>query len=231
MKSWITVNAVIENVCNGVSTVLYSLELPAVETDMRIRFMAADIPWWKYIKGALNQLERDRLKEVSEMLDSCGLYRVIKPERGERNANQLVERARDAGADVIFIDQLQYMENDRGSALGEKNDTGEYFGQINQLKDYSDDGPIWVVHQFNRSTVFAEKMPEIQQAKGSAAIEEACTLGLGLWASKDMKQSNILEFGTLISRNFYPASWTLDVSLSKGCSLNMIGKVSEDDKT
>jgi hypothetical protein len=229
MKSWLTVNALIENVTNGVSCVLYSLELPAVETDMRVRFMAADIPWWKYIKGSLTMLERERLKEVSEMLDSCGLYRVVKPERGERSADYLIERARDAGGEAIFIDQLQYMENDRNQSLGEKNDTGEYFGQINKLKDHSDDGPIWVVHQFNRSTMGAEKMPEIQQAKGSAAIEEACTLALGLFASKDMKSSNVVEFGTLISRNFFPVSWELEVNLNRGCGLNMIGRREVDE--
>lgn len=231
MKSWVTINALIENVSNGVACTLYSLELPAVETDMRVRFMAAGIPWWKYIKGSLNQLERERIRQVSEALDGSGLYEIVKPPRGERSADHLIDRARDAGSEAIFIDQLQYMENGKGSSLGGKNDTGEYFEQINRLKDYSDDGPIWVVHQFNRSSMFAEEMPEVGQAKGSSAIEETCTLALGLWASKDMRASNILEFGTLISRNFSPVSWELSVDLNNGCSLDMIGRVEENAET
>jgi hypothetical protein len=65
--------------------------------------------------------------------------------------------------------------------------TSDYFEVVNDLRNYSDHIPIFVVHQFNRSVMKADEMPEMQQAKGSSAIEEVATLGLGLWANKDMR--------------------------------------------
>jgi hypothetical protein len=77
----------------------------------------------------------------------------------------------------------------------------------------------------------ADEMPEMQQAKGSSAIEEVATLGLGLWANKDMRNSNIIELGTLASRNYEHASWELGVSLTRHCQITNNGLwINEDDK-
>jgi hypothetical protein len=47
-KSWIFgANTLVENIMLGRNTWLYSLELPADETDMRVRCLAAGIPYWR----------------------------------------------------------------------------------------------------------------------------------------------------------------------------------------
>jgi hypothetical protein len=86
-----------------------------------------------------------------------------------------------------------------------------------------------VVHQFNRSVMNAKEMPEAQQAKGSAAVEEVATLALGLWANKEMRKNNIVEMGTLASRNYALERWRVGVQLSHGCSLDMLGIVDDDE--
>lgn len=98
------------------------------------------------------------------------------------------------------------------------------------LRDYSDQIPIFVVHQFNRSAMQNKgELPEMQQIKGSAAIEETGTLLLALHATKEQRKSNIVQIGTLASRNFEYKSWHLGVSLSHDCSIDMIGEVEEED--
>lgn len=227
-KSWFTIKAVLENVKDGKFPYLYSLELPAEETDMRLRCMAAQVPYWKYLQHQLDQRDQEALSEASELLRDWGRYMIEKPQQGERDTNTLVERARDAGADSIFVDQLQYVENNRGIAIGALNDTKDYFQVINDFRDHSDSGPIWVVHQFNRSVMGSEGLPEMQQIKGSAAVEECATLALGLWASKEMRKSSLVHIGTLTSRNYGDQCWEAQVLMRSSCGISIQREVDED---
>jgi replicative DNA helicase len=228
-KSWIFgANTIVENVKNGKYLWLYSLELPADEADMRIRCLAAGVPYWKYIKRRLTQEERQTLAEASEMLDDLGIYKVAKPAIGHRSFEEMVERAGDAGAEGIVIDQLQYVETRNGKQLGGA-DPLEYWQPLNAARDMSDHMPILCIHQFNRSVMNADRMPEMQQAKGAAAIEETATLALGLWANKDMKRSNVVEMGTLAARNFSYEAWEIGVELSRGCDFELLGRAMHDE--
>ena len=229
-KSWFAVNGVLEETIGGGHPYLYSLELPAEDTAWRAFCMAANVPFWKYEKGALDTRDMQRINEASKGLDSCGVYNIEKPPPGDRGAHLLVERALAANATSIYIDQLQYVESDKGKNLGTLNDTGAYWDVLSTLRDYSDEIPIFIVHQFNRSVMSAKEMPEMQQAKGSAAIEETAHLALGLWANKEMRANNIVEVGTLASRSYSYKSWHLGISLSKGCALEMEGEVVDEEE-
>jgi hypothetical protein len=168
----------------------------------------------------------ERLEETGEQIDSLGLFKVIKPPHGERDAEDLVRASIDRGADLVILDQLQYLE-ENGRALGDRNETGAYWGAGDKLRTLSDEVPIHVVHQFNRGSMFAEEMPQAEHAKGSSMIEEMATVCLGTWANKDMRASGILEIGTLASRNYPLVSWECKVDLNYGCSFDIIGRVEE----
>ena len=226
-KSWFTVKSFLENILQGRRAYHYSLELPPEETNERLYAMAANIPPWKFIKGALTREDRKLLHDVAELLDEQGSYEIVKPPRGERNIANLVERARDDGAEVIYFDQLQYVEDSRGVPLFSAKPQ-EYGEVLNEARDLSDEGPLWIVHQFNRTAMFSDKMPEMQQAKGAAACEEVASLILGLWANKDMARSGITEFGSIASRHFMDQSWEIHVDLQNGCMFECLGVVEED---
>lgn len=229
MKSWFSINSLIENVMAERTCVFYPLELTGHETDMRVRCMAAGVPFWKVLRHALSKEDRLRLKEASEALDDLGYYKLMKPRPGFRDIDRLIGDARDQGADIIYIDQLQYVENSRGVMLGERNDPGEYWGVLDRARTYSEDGPLWFCHQFNRSVMNADKLPEMQQAKGSAAIEEVATLALGLWANKDMKKSRLFEVGTLAARNWEFSAWEIGINFNRDCELKLLGEASDDE--
>lgn len=228
-KSWFGVNNTISGVEQGKHPHIYSLELPAEDTHWRILCMAANIPYWKYERGAMTPQDLKLVQAASAMLDELGTYTVEKPPPGERSAQVMVERAMAAGADYVIIDQLQYVENEKGTNLGALNDTGYYWQALSMLRDYSDEIPIFIVHQFNRSVMNAKEMPEMQQAKGSAAIEETAHLALGLWANKEMRRNNIIEIGTLASRSYSYKNWHIEVGLTKDCRLDMIGEVKDEE--
>jgi replicative DNA helicase len=224
-KSWMTIKMVLNNITTEDEhfPYLYSLELPANESDMRLRCMAADVPYWKYLKNCLMPEDRKAIQDASTFMDERGQFRIEKPDQGERGVQRMVERAVNAGASCVFIDQLQYIENRKGLNLGAQNNTGDYFEVVNDLRNYSDQIPIFVVHQFNRSVMNSKEMPEMQQGKGSSAIEEVATLSLGLWANKEMRQNNTVEIGTLASRNYSYQNWRVGIQLSHGCRFDMIG--------
>lgn len=228
MKSWMTTNAVVESVSEGRCVAYFPLEIGAHEAYQRVLHMAADVPWWKFLKGGINSDERKKIKEAGELLDGCGVLHIIKPPPGERTADHLVDVAHDLSADVLFIDQLQYMETRRGQMIGSANDTGVYWEVLATLRDYSDTLPTWIVHQFNRNVMFADELPPMQQIKGSAAIEETATLALGLWANKDMRSSKIVQCGTLASRNYEWVNWDFSVQLSRACRFDLIGRVDDE---
>lgn len=227
-KSWITVKSKLENILAGKRTYLYSLELPPEEMNERLYAMAANIPPWKFIKRGITREDRALLRETQELLDGQGSYKIVKPPIGERGIEQLVERARDDGADVIYIDQLQYVEFAPKKSLFSAKPQ-EYGEVLNTARDLSDDIPLWLVHQFNRSAQFSDSMPEMQQAKGSAAVEETASLIMGLWANKDMHRSGVTEFGMVASRHFQPQSWEIGVDLNRGCQFECLGIADHDE--
>ncbi|WP_028058396.1 DnaB-like helicase C-terminal domain-containing protein [Candidatus Solirubrobacter pratensis] len=229
-KSWVTINTVLANVEKGFNPYLYSLELPSLESYWRLACMAADVPYWKYLKRSLMPDELRKVESAAKTLDEMGNFRMDKPNQGSRSVAQLVDKALDSGADCIIVDQLQYIENRKGNSIGAQNSTADYFEVVNDLRNWSDLIPVFVVHQFNRSVMSATAMPEMQQAKGSSAIEEVATLSLGLWANKDMRRSNVVELGTLASRNYGHASWELGVQLSRGCRIEMKGEIEDVDE-
>jgi hypothetical protein len=191
--------------------------------------MLANVPWWHYIKNCITREERQRMQEASQLIDESGLYKINKPPAGQRDIDSMVYQARDAGADVIYIDQLQYVESN-GRSIGSHNLTGEYWDVLNRARDLTDDGPICFAHQFNREARYAEAMPSMEMIKGSSAVEETATLALGLWANKDMRRNGLLEVGVLCARNYQYAAWEMEVELSRGCGFQIIRRVLEDDE-
>lgn len=229
MKSWQTVHVAKENALDGKNVWLYPLELEGDETDMRVRCMLANVPYWKYIHGTLRPEDWDAINVASQELEEAeGSYTVKHPPPGHRSFDEMITRAGEGGADCVLIDQLQYVETTNGRQLGGAG-PHDYWGPLNAARDMTKYMPLWIVHQFNRSVMNADKMPEMQQAKGAASIEETATLALGLWANKDMKRSGIVELGTLAARNHEYKAWEIGVELSHGCNFEMLGEASDDD--
>lgn len=229
MKSWIMCKMVAENAIAGNNPWLFSLELPADETDTRIRCLLSDVPFWKYIRNILDESELERWREATDYLHSCGSYTVYKPEAGHRGIDEMVYMARDAGAGAIFIDQLQYVESGEGESIGSLNQTGSYWKVLNRARDLSDDGPICFAHQFNRTAMYSTEMPHVSQAKGSSSIEEVATLAIGMWASRDMRRSYEAQIDTLIARNHEYAAWKMAYDLNHHCTFEIIERIIDDN--
>ncbi|CAM6003651.1 unnamed protein product [Sphagnum balticum] len=230
-KSWVLMKMFLNNIIEGRNTELYSLELPADESKMRLLCVAANIPFWKYIYNKLDEEDWKRFNLASEILESSAKFNIRKPPAGKRTIDELVNQSGDAGAELILIDQLQYVEaGTEGINLGSYNNTGMYWNVLNKARDYTDDIPILYAHQFNRSAINSDSMPSMEMAKGSSAIEETATLALGLWANKDMARLGQLEIGVLCARNHGYASWEIQIERKYGCDFHITRRTDLDDE-
>jgi hypothetical protein len=229
-KSWICTKASLSEAQMMGNPYIFPLELPAEDQYWRFMCMAADIPYWKYLHGSIEPDDKSILDGVVDEIEQQGNFRIEKPPPGSRNPHQLIEKAINADASCVFIDQLQYVEaGSKSESLGALNKTGYYFEVMNIFRDYSDHIPIFIVHQFNRTVMGLDGMPEMQQAKGSSAIEEVASLALAAWATKDMRASNVLNLGTNFSRHYNHATWEIDVELTRGCNFTLVGEVHDDE--
>jgi hypothetical protein len=228
-KSWGLVQAALGNILDGRSTHLETLELPADETYQRLIHLIAGVPYWHYLRNKISKEERRTMKEATELVEESGIIRVHKAPSGERSIDRIVGTARDAGAEVILIDQLQYIEGTNSTSIGAHNHTGEYWNVLNRARDLSDEGPLYIAHQFNRSVQFSDDMPSMEQIKGSSAVEETATLALGQWANAGLRSEGKLRIGVLCSRNYQYAAWEMEVELSKGCSFQIIERVPDEN--
>lgn len=226
-KSWFIVKAALENILQGKYPWLYSLELPAEETEMRLMCMMAGLPWSKYIHNNFSRDEQRVLVEMENLMAESGAYKVVSPEYGERTIEELIGNAKDAGAGAIFIDQAQYVETD-GKTLGDWNETGKYWSVLHRARNLADD--ICFVHQLNSKAANAEKFPTYEMIKGSAAFVEVGTLVLGLWTSKEMRKSSRMQVGVISARNHNNLIWDVDVKLTGDCDFEILGVAEDEDE-
>lgn len=226
-KSWIIVKATLENILQGKYPWLYSLELPAEETEMRLMCMMAGLPWHKYINKNFTREEQATLIETEKLMAESGAYRIVTPSYGHRTIEELIGNAQDAGAGAIFIDQAQYVETDN-KTLGDWNETGKYWSVLDRARNLTDD--ICFVHQLNYKAANAESFPSYEMIKGSSAFVEVATLVLGLWTSKEMRKSSRMQIGVISARNHTHRIWDVDVNLTTDSNFEIIGVAEDEDE-
>jgi hypothetical protein len=192
-KSWGLVQAALGNILDGRQTHLETLELPADETYQRLIHLISGVPYWHYLKNKISRDERRIMQDATELVEDSGIIHIHKSPSGERSIERIVETARDAGAEIVLIDQLQYIEGTNNISIGAHNHTGEYWNVLNRARDLSDYGPLYIAHQFNRTVQFSDDMPSMEQIKGSSAVEETATLALGQWANSTMRSEGKLS--------------------------------------
>ena len=225
-KSWIAVKATRESILQGKYPWLYSLELPAEETEMRLMCMMANLPFHKYISNSFTREEQELLVDTESLMAESGAYKIDTPPYGERTIEELIDKAQNAGAGAIFIDQAQYVETD-GKSLGDWNETGKYWSVVHRAKEMADN--ICFIHQLSYKAANSDSFPTYEMVKGSSAFVEVGTLVLGLWANKEMRKSSRMQIGVISARNHTHLIWDVDVNLTTGCDFQIIGVAEDED--
>lgn len=223
-KSWMLIKSAVEAQKAGYRGVFFTLEMPLQEMYLRYACMVTGVGFQDMING--NLMDKD-VMFVYEKLESIknDLEPIVflKPPVGSRHVSDLAIIAKEHRADVIYIDQLKFIECDLKVAADKRFATIERVCE--ELKEASEDFPIYVACQFNREAANMTEMADLSKIGLSDAIGQTGDILLGLYQSKEMKQSNELQFGVIDARQFEPLTWTIQVELSTNSNFRCTGLV------
>lgn len=212
-KSFLLVNAAV-NAARQEGWVPYvaSLEQPIDEFEDRIDALYSGVGYGKLQRG---QLEPDELRRLyaaqDEMRDSGNTIHLERPGRGERTVTNIVNRARQVGANYLIIDQLSWLDTRKPHR--ERRD--RYEELIYDLKEEvsrasAGEMPVFMAVQYNRQAVSTKgETGGLHNIANSADIEQTVDIAYGLHRTSEMRANNAMVIKTLGSRRGDIKDWLL----------------------
>lgn len=221
-KSWMLLKSMVEAQKAGYRCVFFTLEMPLEEMYQRYACMVCAISYPEFMRGDLTQKEYNHMMSTMEAVKKGETsILLVQPPVGERGVADMAHMAREFEADVVYIDQIKFIECDIKVAADKRFAIIERVCE--ELKEAAREFPIYVACQFNREAANLTEMADLSKIGLSDAIGQTGDILLGLYQSKEMRQSNELQFGVIDARAFEPAIWTIQVELSTHSNFRCTG--------
>lgn len=195
----------------GYRPMVFTLEMGLKEIRVRIAAMYSGVSYDRLSHKRLSTEEKDRLWAAREEIRTLGDIAIERPDEGDRTVASMMSRARQYGADYVFIDQLSFME----AGVRTQTKKEQYAAILKALKvDITRAGmeiPCLLAVQFRRE----DGEPTLQSFADAAEVERDVDIALGLWRNRDLYHNRQMRFDILGSRRSPSASWLLDWRLSE----------------
>ena len=220
-KTMFMLHAAAQAVKKGYRPIVYTLEMSIPECEDRLDAFYSGVSYNRLIRGNLSVDEGRALHDAQEVLR--GLIHVERPNEGERTVASLCARARQVGADYLFIDQLSFMEaGQRVQSLKEHHSV-----IIKQLKtEISRPGmemPCLLVAQANRDSL--KEGLSLASFSNSTEIEATVDMALGLHRTQDMRNNRCMQLDILKSRRSDTASYLLRWDLTERTDISLLEQI------
>lgn len=228
-KSFMLVNSGVHSRRLGYTPCIQSIEQPVPEFEDRVDCLASGVGYGRMQHGRLTMQDMDRLHRSQEELAEFGPLHLERPEQGERTVINLVNRARQIGADYLIVDQLSWMEptreyRDRRDAYKEliydlKNEVSRPGGEI----------PCLIAAQYNRQSVAnRNERGGMQNIANSADIEQTIDTAFGLWRNRETRANNSMIIDILGARRCDNKSWMLEWRLDTESVIRVREEIEEE---
>ncbi len=222
-KTMFMLHAAAQAIRKGHRPLVYTLEMSIPECEDRIDAMYSGVSYNRLTRGNLSIDEGRALHDAQEELR--GLVHVERPDEGERTVASLCARARQLGADYLFIDQLSFMEpGQRVLSLKEHHSV-----IIKALKtEVSRPGmeiPCLLVAQANRDSL--KEGLTLSSFSNATEIEATVDAALGLHRTQDMRNNHVMRLDILKSRRSDTSSYLLRWELTERTDISLIEEISE----
>lgn len=236
-KSFLLTNAAIQAkkaLDAGFNPLVLTFEQSVPEFMVRLDCYNSGVGYGKMSRGKLSLDETNALHAAQdEMRDKYGKLHVESMERGERTVPNVVNRARQIGANYIIIDQLSHL--DAAPSRFKKTTTERHSEIIFDLKDEiarESAGmiPCFMAVQFNREADAAVKSgerPQLRQIANSADIERTVDIAFGLSRTREMRANRMMLLDIMASRRSDEAAWLLHWHLNNRTEMSVIGPYEE----
>ena len=220
-KTMFMLHAAAKAVRKGHRPIVYTLEMSIPECEDRLDAFYSGVSYNRLIRGNLTIEEGRALQDAQDELS--GLIHVERPNEGERTVSSLCARARQVGADYLFIDQLSFMEpGQRVMTLKE-----HHAVIIKQLKtEISRPGmemPCLLVAQANRDSL--KEGLTLASFSNATEIEATVDMALGLHRTQDMRTNHVMQLDILKSRRSDTASYLLRWELTERTDISLIEQI------
>jgi replicative DNA helicase len=189
----------------GYRPLVYTLEMSLKECEDRLDCMYSGVSYDRLIHGRLSPSEIIQLHKGQEELKEVGGIQIERPEEGDRTVMALMSRARQYGADWVFIDQLSHMEP------GVKTQTlKEHHGTLvkqlkNEVSRSGQEIPCLLAAQLRRG----DEVITMESFANASEIEREVDMALGLHRNNDMRENGMMNLEILGSRRSDSGSWEL----------------------
>ncbi len=220
-KSWQQVKGQVAAQKDGWTPLYFPLEMGKTEIFYRYACMVSGVSYTKFVKNQLTVKERVFMMDAVDKLSETAPAYFIDPPRGERSVSNMVHIAKDVGADILFIDQLKFIEPPKAT------DSRHYAVELicEELKDAARNFPIVVSCQFNREAENMQEMADLSKIGLSDAIGQTGDVLMGLYANKEMRGANIVQFGVLDARAHEAKTWELSVDLGINSNFRVVDEL------
>jgi replicative DNA helicase len=214
-KSWMLLKSAVETQFHPErpgKALLYSLEMSEDEMYQRYQSMVAGVNYGHFVNGTLTGEEQRKVEQAADKIEAESSIVIAHPPRGQRTVQALSQHAREIGADVVYIDQLKFVESTRKVAADKRHIEIEYINE--DLKEATEDFPIYVACQFNREAASMTEMADLSKIGLSDSIGQTADMLLGLYQNKDMQANHLVEFGVIEARKYGVHRWDLAVDFA-----------------
>jgi len=222
-KSWMLMKSMVEAQKAGAKAVFFTLEMDIPEMFQRYACMASGISWSAFKNKELIPMDMDKMMDRLDKANTNSEVSIIKPPRGQRSVHSLKQIAKEHGADIVYIDQLKFVESIVKVKAELRFREIEYINE--DLKDACSDFPIYLAAQFNREAANLAEMADLSKIGLSDSIGQTADVILGLHQTEDMRKSRVLQLGVIEARSYRAAKWELIVELSQNSNFRVTGAV------
>lgn len=221
-KSWMLMKSMVEAQKSGARCVFFTLEMDIPEMFQRYACMASGVSWSAFKNRELMPTDMDLMTRNLQRINESSEIQIIKPPRGERTVHALKMIAKEHGADIMYIDQLKFIESSVKVKADMRFREIEYINE--DLKDACSDFPIYLAAQFNREAAQLSEMADLSKIGLSDSIGQTADVVLGLHQTEDMRASRVLQLGVIEARSYRAAKWELIVELSQNSNFRVTGQ-------
>ena len=212
-KSFFLVNAAVALRRAGHVPILFTLEMSIAEMEDRVDALWSGVSFNRLSRSRLTDEELVRYRDGQDQLADAGGILIESPEIGDRTVGALITRARQAGADMVLIDQLSHMEAGR-STKDLKEHHGSIMKQLSiEISRHGQEIPCVLAAQLRRPTDGQRgggpdaATIEMHHFANAAEIEREVDLALGLACTGEERRQGTKRLHILKGRRFNTKSW------------------------
>lgn len=209
----------------GYRPIVFTLEMGLGEIEDRVDAMYSGVSYNRLTHATLKDVEKARWEEAQEELASEGGLLIESPPEGERTVAALLNRARQAGANYVIIDQLSHMEpGKKVNSLKEHH--GTIMKQLSvELSRPGKELPCLLAVQLNRDSQNPDDPLSMKHFANAAEIEREVDLALGLSQNGEERRNRIMKISILGGRRCNVRHWQLYWDLVESTSIRVFSEV------